>query len=167
MAFKCYLYLFLFVTSLVTESVTFKLKRISLKKRNFLEGFLSNSSSFGQPRNHATQRRVQRVGFDVQGNEPVEQVQILNQLIGADEAEPCAFPYELPLIPEHDVRLFWQISPAEEKITFCVKGNIRRDAAFGLGFSEYGEVENADFLVMSTDDHGEHNLQVEMAVVQV
>ena len=77
-----------------------------------------------------------------------------------DKTESCPYPYELPLKPEQNLRLFWEIFPAEERIVFCVNGSIKADSLFGFGFSDYGDVKDADFLVMSTDYSGKHSVKV-------
>lgn len=56
--------------------------------------------------------------------------------------------------------LFWDIDTVTEEIYFRLEAEVKRADFLGFGFSDYGEAENADFVVMWTDYHGRHWFQV-------
>lgn len=95
---------------------------------------------------------------DAQSNENHE-VDI-TEIYDGEDGMDLEFPYHLPLNPDYNLRLQWAVDSPREVITFRLTGSIRRDDFIGFGFSSYGDVTNADFMVMWTDREGVHRIQV-------
>ena len=80
--------------------------------------------------------------------------------IGKESTRDLDFRYDVTLDRDKEMRLYWDVNPPLEVITFRLQGNIRRDDFLGFGFSPYGEVANADFFVMYTQRNGHHYFRV-------
>ncbi|XP_074654945.1 dopamine beta-hydroxylase-like isoform X2 [Tubulanus polymorphus] len=58
-----------------------------------------------------------------------------------------AFRYDISLDQAGKLHLFWDISPKTEDIFFLVKAKLEEGEWLGIGFSDYGEKENADLVI--------------------
>jgi len=68
--------------------------------------------------------------------------------------------YHAELDTKGKLRLFWDIDPPTETVTFRLEAKVNKNSVIGFGFSDYGEITNADMVMMWTDDAGKHHFQV-------
>ena len=76
--------------------------------------------------------------------------------------------YSLTLDPAGDFQIKWDFVPDDNVITFLY--DVRIEDAFSwvaLGFSDYGEVQDADFVILWTDSHGESHFKVSSWPVKI
>ena len=59
-------------------------------------------------------------------------------------------------------QLSWDIETATETIKFRLEVETDRASLIGFGFSDRGETENADWVVISTTDDNTHRFQVSL-----
>ena len=157
------LLVFFIVANLTFETFGFKTQSLPLNRRESLENYLQElTNNRTNSQNFANNSRFARVGFDAEEGDRIREKLVVIRNVGEEDPDEYDFRYELPLNPEEDLRLFWDIFPAEERIVFRLKGNINRSSFLGFGFSSYGEVENADFVVMWTGSDGRHRIQVNL-----
>ena len=75
--------------------------------------------------------------------------------------------YEIQLSLVRNLRLKWDIDPVTETITFRLLGHWKPDEFLGFGFSEYGDVINADWFVLWTDHTTTHHVEVSSRNLQI
>lgn len=74
----------------------------------------------------------------------------------AGSIDTSNFRYSVDLNTDKKIKLFWDIYPVEEKVTFQLHAHYSRTDVIGFGFSDYGEVRDADFFIMWTNQEGRH-----------
>ena len=70
------------------------------------------------------------------------------------------YRYRVALDTKGQFELLWDIDPPIEKIHFRLVADVKKSDVLAFGFSDYGETENADVVVMWTDYRGHHRFQV-------
>ncbi|WAR30866.1 DOPO-like protein, partial [Mya arenaria] len=71
-----------------------------------------------------------------------------------------SFPYSLYLDSEHTIEVSWNVNYHKEEVECRIRANIRQGSEwFGMGFSDYGELANADFVIFWTSANGVHHFQ--------
>ena len=70
------------------------------------------------------------------------------------------YPYSVFLDKEHHYEFTWRVDYVKELVHFRVCFDTFSALVFGVGFSNYGEMENSDFVVYWTSDSGIHHFQV-------
>ncbi len=68
--------------------------------------------------------------------------------------------YDVSLDAEGTLQLFWDIDILTETITFRLEAQLKPHETLGFGFSDYGDAENADFVVYWRDATGKRHVQV-------
>jgi hypothetical protein len=76
------------------------------------------------------------------------------------QQEAGDYRYQMGLDLDGKLELEWDIDHPEEKIRFRLIAEVEKQDLLAFGFSAYGEVEEADFVVMWTDYKGHHKFQV-------
>ena len=85
---------------------------------------------------------------------------ILNIEAGLCSKSEGDLRYHAELDTKGKLRLFWDIDPPTETVTFRLEAKVNKKSVIGFGFSDYGETTNADMVMMWTDDAGKHHFQV-------
>ena len=75
------------------------------------------------------------------------------------------FRYNVNLDRDGNFQLLWDIDPSDELVTFRLKVKAHFTDVVGFGFSDYGESENADFLIVWTDVNRNHYFTVSLQVI--
>lgn len=72
------------------------------------------------------------------------------------------YRYHTTLDPAGQLTLDWDVSSVSQKVLFRLSASLEQDGHgwFGLGFSDYGEIRNADFVIYWSEDNGRHHFQV-------
>lgn len=70
------------------------------------------------------------------------------------------YPYSVYMDTEHRIHVAWAVDYNTERVSFRVCTESLTDQLFGLGFSDYGDLILADFVVFSTGHSGTHHFQV-------
>ena len=70
------------------------------------------------------------------------------------------YPYSLYLDRAKSLQLSWHVDYRKSIVEFRLKAKLTPVTWFGVGFSDYGDPENADLLVFWTDSRGKHHFQV-------
>ncbi|XP_052788523.1 dopamine beta-hydroxylase-like [Mya arenaria] len=79
---------------------------------------------------------------------------------GEDVLTIKSFPYSLYLDSEHTIEVSWNVNYHKEEVECRIRANIRQGSEwFGMGFSDYGELANADFVIFWTSANGVHHFQ--------
>ena len=76
------------------------------------------------------------------------------------EDDEGALRYRVELDTAGKFLLHWDVDEATESIEFQLDAEMNSDDVLGFGFSDYGEVQHADLVVMWTDRRGKHHFQV-------
>ena len=80
--------------------------------------------------------------------------------ITAECPESETYPYDVFLDTDKTVHFTWSVDYQSEvvKMRVCAESGVYQ--WFGVGFSDYGELTNADFVVFWTGKSGVHHFQV-------
>jgi hypothetical protein len=70
------------------------------------------------------------------------------------------YPYSVYLDKSHHFEFSWRVDYAKELVHFRVCLDSHPASVFGVGFSNYGEMENSDFVIYWTSESGVHHFQV-------
>ena len=70
------------------------------------------------------------------------------------------YRYNLVLDPTHDINFYWDVDYREDLVHVKIVSRVPETSWFGVGFSDYGETTNADFVVFWTNNQGTHHFQV-------
>ena len=70
------------------------------------------------------------------------------------------YPYSLYLDRAKSLQLSWHVDYRKAIVEFRLTAKVTPVTWFGVGFSDYGDPENADLLVFWTDSRGKHHFQV-------
>ena len=84
----------------------------------------------------------------------------ISSKVGRGEKVERDFRYRAELDTKGKLRLYWDIDPPTETVTFRLEANVGKSDLVGFGFSDYGESTNADLVMMWTDENGKHYFQV-------
>ena len=70
------------------------------------------------------------------------------------------YPYSLYLDRTKTLQLSWRVDYSKSLVYFRLTADVTPGTWFGVGFSDYGEPENADIAVFWTDAKQKHHFQV-------
>lgn len=75
--------------------------------------------------------------------------------------DESTFPYfEVNLDPDDKLHLYWTVDYEEETVTFELRVRSSEHDWVGVGFSDRGEIKNADLCVLWTDKKRKNKFQV-------
>ncbi|XP_060559445.1 dopamine beta-hydroxylase-like, partial [Ruditapes philippinarum] len=69
------------------------------------------------------------------------------------------YPYSVFLDKSHHFEFSWRLDYEKELVHFRVCLASHPASVFGVGFSNYGEMENSDFVIYWTSESGVHHFQ--------
>ena len=70
------------------------------------------------------------------------------------------YPYKLYLDNDRKLELSWRPDYEISRVNFHMAADLGEVTWFGIGFSDYGEPINADFVIFWTSSNGIHHFQV-------
>ena len=81
------------------------------------------------------------------------------------KTKPKPLRYDVTLDQSRHLHLYWDIDPVTSVITFRLKSKLKPEDFVGFGFSDYGEIENADVIMMWSDEHRRHHFTASTFII--
>ncbi|GIX69823.1 dopamine beta-hydroxylase [Caerostris darwini] len=83
-----------------------------------------------------------------------------NSLVATPDNEASAIPYfETVLDPNDKLHLYWTVDYDEQTVTFELRARVPDHDWIGIGFSDRGEITNADLCILWTDKKRKNRFQ--------
>lgn len=88
-----------------------------------------------------------------------------NGLVTAPSRDAIIY-FETGLDPDDKLHLYWTVDYEEETVTFELRARASEQDWIGIGFSDRGEITNADLCILWTDKKSKNRFQVHLFSVR-